>query len=107
MPGITNPHDAFFRETLSRRESAISFVREFLPQAVVNCFDLDSIDIRCDSFVDLKLRTHFSDLVCQVRLREGGHAYVYCLIEHKTTPERLVAWRSNSFATRHRYGIGM
>lgn len=100
MSDIKNRHDALFRKTLSRRETAISFVREHLPEPVVRCLDLESLDVGLDSFVDSKLRDHFSDFVVRVRLRDGGDAYVYILVEHKTTPERLVAFQLLRYLTR-------
>ena len=34
MEPITNPHDRFFRQVFSRRETAADFLRNYLPAAV-------------------------------------------------------------------------
>ena len=87
MADLPNPHDAFFRETLSRVEAARDFVAHYLPAEVVACFDLGTLRVAKDSFVDEDLRSHYSDLLYEVGLRGGGDALVYLLVEHKSHPE--------------------
>ncbi|MHB8766847.1 MAG: Rpn family recombination-promoting nuclease/putative transposase [Deferrisomatales bacterium] len=45
MAEIPNPHDAFFRATLSKQEAAREFVIHYLPAEVVVLFDLDSLQV--------------------------------------------------------------
>ncbi len=91
MAEIPNPHDAFFRATLSKQEAAREFVIHYLPAEVVALFDLDSLQVSKDSFVDEELRAHFSDLLYQVTGKDGRPSLVYLLFEHKSRPEPLVA----------------
>ena len=100
MAEIGSPHDRFFRELFSRRETAQEFVRHYLPAEVTQGLDLDSLEITRDSFVDPELRTHLSDLVYRVDLAEGGGAYVYLLFEHKSHPDRSVAFQLLRYVTR-------
>lgn len=100
MSTLSNPHDHFFRETFSRREVAVDFVRHYLPPEVVAQLDLAAMHIVKDSFVDPELREHFADLLYQTRLQDGQDAYVYVLFEHKSHPEPLVAFQLLCYLVR-------
>ena len=77
MTEISNPHNKFFKEVFSRREVAVDFFRNYLPNDVFSCLDEESIYLRKDSFVDKELRTYFSDLLYQASLKDGTDSYVY------------------------------
>jgi len=92
MTDITNPHDRFFKEALSRQEVARDFVAHYLPGDISALLDLDSLMVRKDSFVDKELGEHFSDLLYSVDLKQRGLVYVYLLFEHKSFVERLISF---------------
>jgi len=89
MEQVTNPHDRFFKATLSREEVARDFVRHYLPQRILDCLDVDSLTVSKDTFVDKELREYFSDLLYSLDVQEGGSAYVYLLFEHKSFSDPL------------------
>ena len=91
MADIANPHDKFFKEVLSREEIARDFMIHYLPSDVVDLFDMTSLEIRKDSFVDNTLKEYFSDLLYCVDTKDGVSSYVYVLFEHKSYPERLIS----------------
>ena len=93
MTEINNPHDKFFKEVFSRREVAVDFLRNYLPEEVFSCLDEESIHLRKDSFVDKELRAYFSDLLYRASLKDGSESYVYLLFEHKSYPEPLIAFQ--------------
>ncbi len=86
MSDVINPHDSFFRETFGRKEIAAGFLREYLPKALLQKIDLESLTAVKDSFVEKELRQHFSDLLYTVRHQEGN-LYLYLLFEHKSYPD--------------------
>jgi predicted transposase/invertase (TIGR01784 family) len=86
MDEIASPHDTFFRESFSRREIALDFLRRYLPAELLAEIDLDTLDIGKDSYVASDLRTAYSDLVYRVQHRDGPLS-VYLLFEHKSRPE--------------------
>jgi len=51
-----NPHDAFFKQYLSRPQVAADFLRRQLPADVVALLDLTQLALAKDSFVDERLR---------------------------------------------------
>ena len=63
----------------------------YLPADVAALFDLETLEVSKDSFVDEELRSHYSDLLYQVACRDGMPGFVYLLFEHKSRPEPLVA----------------
>ena len=93
MPELSNPHDHFFKQVLSRPDAARDMVLNYLPAEVVAVLDPTSLALRKDSFVDGVLKEHFSDLLYQVALKDGQGAYVYVLLEHKSHAEPLAVCR--------------
>jgi predicted transposase/invertase (TIGR01784 family) len=57
----------------------------------VALLNLDTLSLTEDTFIDEEMRQHQADLLYQVRLQDGQHAYVYFLFEHKSYPDRMVA----------------
>lgn len=85
---VPNPHDRLFKETFSRPEHAAALLRSSLPPTVLEHLDLGSLTLEPGSHVDGTLRERFTDLLFSARL-SGREAYVYLLLEHKSTSEAL------------------
>ncbi|WP_200241476.1 Rpn family recombination-promoting nuclease/putative transposase [Thiohalocapsa halophila] len=86
MDDVATPHDTYFRESFSRREVALDFLRAQLPAGLLAELALDSLTIAKDSYVSRELRASFSDLVYRVR-HVGGELSIYLLFEHKAVAE--------------------
>ena len=91
MAELSNPHDAFFKDTLSRDDVARDFLQHYLPAQISQVLDLSTLSISKDSFVDRRLGRHYSDLLYTVALRNGREVHLYVLFEHKSLPEPEVA----------------
>jgi predicted transposase/invertase (TIGR01784 family) len=100
MIDLRNPHDRFFRELFAHPDIAADFLRHYLPEKVAALLDPASAQLRKDSFVDEALQEHLSDLLYEVRLREGQEAYLYVLFEHKSYPEPMVAFQLLRYMVR-------
>lgn len=85
---LQNPHDAFFKRTLSDPDLAGTFLRERLPPELAELLGPEPPEPVPGSFVDEDLRQHHSDLLFRVRLKTGSGAFAYVLMEHKSTPSR-------------------
>lgn len=85
---LRNPHDRFFKEVWSRKDVGRDFLRHYLPAEVVGLLDLRSLGLSKESFIDEQLREHYSDMLYQLKLKDGTPVQVYVLLEHKRTPER-------------------
>jgi hypothetical protein len=86
-----NPHDKFFKQSFSHLDLAAEFMHWYLPPDVAAALDLSRLRLEKDSFVDPKLREHFSDLLFEVGLVGGGSVFICLLLEHKSKPEKWVA----------------
>lgn len=65
---VLDPHDTFFRQLLSEPSVAVDFVQNYLPAKIVPLLDLSQLRIEKDTFVDARLRKHFSDVLYSVPL---------------------------------------
>lgn len=84
---ISNIHDAFFKQVLSDPELAGTFLREHLPPEVASLLGPETPELIPGSFVDEELRQHHSDLLFRVHLNTREDAFVYVLLEHKSSPD--------------------
>ncbi len=100
MSEINNPHDRFFKELLSQRANARDFLRYYLPHEIVAEFDLRKIELVSDEFVDEELNQHLADLLYRVKLKRGEDAFVFVLFEHKSSPEKFVAFQIFRYIVR-------
>lgn len=93
---ITHAHDKFFKTTFSDVELAKDFMKNYLPEDVLNVVDLSTLEPQKDSHVDKKLKEQFSDLLFRVDInkREG---YIYFLFEHKSYNDRLAVLQLLSY----------
>jgi len=91
MNPVNNVHDTLFRQTMSHKDVAADFLRNYLPESVTRHLLLDTLSIGKDTFVGGDQREHYSDMLYSVRLAGGKSAYVYLLFEHKSSPDRFVA----------------
>ncbi len=100
MTDIVNPHDHFFKELFTHKENAVDFVRHYLPTQVVKLFDLTTLEICKDSFVDAALQELMSDLLYKVSLHDGQSAYIYLLFDHKSYEDALVSLQLLGYMVR-------
>ena len=91
------PHDAVFRQMLMHQAVAKDFLQLYLPAPFLAIFELDSLQLVSGSFVEEDLRASYSDILYSLRTRHGP-GYVYALIEHQSTPDKLMAFRLLRYA---------
>ncbi|MCL0081362.1 Rpn family recombination-promoting nuclease/putative transposase, partial [Peptococcaceae bacterium] len=96
---IKNPHDSFFKYSLQDLDIARNFIAGYLPSEIVKLLDLSSIKSNKDSFVDSKLKSHFTDMLFSVSLN-NQEIYLYFLFEHKSSPEKDVPIQLLRYMTR-------
>lgn len=89
---VQTPHDRFFRAALSDQRVANEFFECHLPPAIKEIVDLASITLRKDTYVDENLSLSMTDMLFDASF-QGKSGYLYLLIEHQSTPNRLMAFR--------------
>ena len=87
-----SPHDTVFKQFLANPETAQDFLSIHLPGALRDLCDLSTLRLESGSFIEPDLRPHYSDILYGVST-SGGDGYIYCVIEHQSTPDRLMAFR--------------
>jgi predicted transposase/invertase (TIGR01784 family) len=92
MEKVNNPHDRLIRETLSRKETAIDFFKNYLPENILELIDTDTIEISKDSFIEKELADFYSDILYKVEYK-GSPGFVYLLFEHKSYQETLIQFQ--------------
>jgi predicted transposase/invertase (TIGR01784 family) len=88
---IQNQHDKLFKGIFCQPAHAAELLRTSLPPALLEHVDMPSLELAPGSFVDHKMRERFTDLLYRVTLA-GRQAFVYLLLEHKSTADALTAF---------------
>jgi predicted transposase YdaD len=95
---VANPHDRLFQAIFSQPHHAGALLRAVLPATIARRMDFRTLRLDKRSFIEERLRAHYTDLLFRVRLG-GRPAYVYILFEHQSSidvlmPVRLLVYMS-------------
>ncbi len=85
-------HDALFKTFLTDIAIARDFFEIHLPSSLRQRCNFNTLALCSGSFVEANLRNHCSDMLYSVRTRKGA-GYIYCLVEHQSSPHKLMAFR--------------
>lgn len=97
MAEAATPHDAVFRTFLSRVETARDFIEIHLPPSLMQICKLDTLRLESGSFIEDDLRPFYSDILYSLETTSGC-GYVHVLIEHQSSPDKLMAFRLMRYA---------
>ena len=93
----STPHDALFKLFLRQPDTACDFLAFHLPAPIHALCDMKTLKLESSSFIDDDLRESYSDVLWSVKT-EQGPGYIYCLIEHQSTSNKLIAFRMMRYA---------
>lgn len=98
-----NIHDIFVRESFSDSERAVAFFERFLPDTLLKQFNLESLIVLKETYINETLKEHFSDLVFEVSLKFDNSVKtdVVLLFEHKSSPDRNVLFQIGYYMFAH------
>ncbi|MEQ4734063.1 MULTISPECIES: Rpn family recombination-promoting nuclease/putative transposase [unclassified Providencia] len=94
---ISAVHDAAFKRFMSNIDSARDFFEIHLPKHIKSLCDFTTLKLTNSSFIDKQLRSRLSDVLYSVQTSHGT-GYIYLLVEHQSTPDKLMAWRLMHYA---------
>lgn len=85
------PHEGLFLKIFQNLDNARHFLKNHMSEDLQKRLDLDTLRLEPTTYVDKKLKKHYSDLVFSVRLvgYENQFARIYLLFEHKSSPDPL------------------
>lgn len=86
------PHDAIFKQFLRHKAIARDFLQAHLPCELLAQCHLETLQLASGSFVEENLRASYSDILYALQTRDGP-GYIYVLIEHQSTPDKLMPFR--------------
>lgn len=93
MPSIIHqPHDKFFKLSLSELPVAKEFFTEHLPPAVLEKLNLETLKLENHSFVDENYKGSEADIIYSVTTG-NAKGYLFLLCEHQSTVDHLIAFR--------------
>ncbi|MCT8343369.1 Rpn family recombination-promoting nuclease/putative transposase [Photorhabdus kleinii] len=90
-------HDAIFKQFLTHPDTARDFLQFHLPPMLLKVCDLETLQLASGSFIEDDLRPYYSDVLYSLKAGKGD-GYVYCLIEHQSSPDKHMAFRLLRYA---------
>lgn len=85
-------HDKFFRAALSDARVARAFFEMHLPAYVKAAVDLETLQLKKESYVDEQLKLSLMDMLFSV-LFNSQPGYLYVLVEQQSVPDKLMPFR--------------
>jgi len=85
-----NAHDLFFRQMMTKKETAKDIIKNYFPEAITKTMDFDTLKISKDTFIDKKNRKNESDILYEIIINQEK-TYVYLLFEHKSYDYKYTA----------------
>lgn len=93
-------HDPLFKLFLREPETARDFLAVHLPQDIRSLVNLDSLKLESGSYVDEQLKEQHSDILYSVKMAQGEQCLLYCVVEHQSTEDEMMAWRMMKYTIR-------
>ncbi|MDH3602035.1 MAG: Rpn family recombination-promoting nuclease/putative transposase [Candidatus Tectomicrobia bacterium] len=98
---IHHPHDNMVHSVLRDPTEATSFLQAHLPQGVSQGLNWATLRLHDRSFVDEDLLQSASDFLYDVEYASGDETiWIYCLVEHQSTPDRWMRFRLLKYCCR-------
>jgi len=80
-------HNNLFTVFFEEKQVVESFLKDYLPEAITRDLDFNTLQIDRESFVDKRLRRHYSDILYYIRYKENP-AIIYFLFDHKSREKK-------------------
>ncbi|MBX9498325.1 Rpn family recombination-promoting nuclease/putative transposase [Yersinia enterocolitica] len=97
MKTTPTPHDALFKNFVTKPQTAYDLLDIHLPPALRKICDLKTLRLESGSFIENDLRACYSDVLYSLKTT-AGDGYVYALIEHQSSPDKHMAFRLMRYA---------
>ena len=82
-------HDSFFKKSFERPEIAREFLRNYLPKDVKKVFDIKTMKICKDSFIEKDLHARQVDILFE----NEKNQYIILLLEHQSSNDDFMPYR--------------
>jgi predicted transposase YdaD len=96
----STPHDAIIRYTFSQPKHAAGLLKAALAPEIVATLDWSTLTLENIHFVDRALGGRDADFLVSPKI-DGEEVFVFMLVEHQSTVERLMIYRMGGYMWRH------
>ncbi|EDS7589568.1 Rpn family recombination-promoting nuclease/putative transposase [Salmonella enterica subsp. diarizonae] len=93
-------HDPLFKLFLREPVTARDFLEAHLPEDIRSLVHLDTLRLESGSYVDEELKELHSDILYSVKMAQDVHCLLYCIVEHQSTEDEMMAWRMMKYTIR-------
>ncbi|HDC2548006.1 TPA: Rpn family recombination-promoting nuclease/putative transposase [Salmonella enterica] len=93
-------HDPLFKLFLREPVTARDFLEAHLPEDIRSLVHLDTLRLESGSYVDEELKELHSDILYSVKMAQDAHCLLYCIVEHQSTEDEMMAWRMMKYTIR-------
>ena len=105
---MTNQHDSVFKDLITNRDFAVSFLKQYMPNELIELIDwksvkLDSANVehtRQQQKANLKQKEQ-SDLTFLFKFKDGKNGAVFVHIESQTTDDGSIIIRTRHYQTSY------
>jgi predicted transposase YdaD len=94
------PHDEFVKSMLFDEPMARDFFESNLPNDMLNLVKLDNMALVPGTLIDKELRALHTDILYKVEMKDGSEGYIFLLVEHYSTPDPTMAFRTLNYVMR-------
>lgn len=84
-------HNNFVQKMLSDPYHLLEILLAYLPASVTQGLEASGIEILSNAFINENLRKSIADAVLRFKHPRQYNRYVYCVIEIKSRPDKLVS----------------
>ncbi len=92
MDKITNPHDKYFRASMSDPRIAKDFFQAHLPETILNSIKWETLALQSSQHIDEHLSETMTDILYRVAFGEGN-GFITILVEHQSKSDPMMAFR--------------
>ncbi|MDJ3786467.1 Rpn family recombination-promoting nuclease/putative transposase [Salmonella enterica] len=93
-------HDPLFKLFLREPVTARDFLEAHLPEDIRSLVHLDTLRLESGSYVDEELKELHSDILYSVKMAQDERCLLYCIVEHQSTEDEMMAWRMTKYTIR-------
>ena len=105
---MNNRHDAVFKDLITNRDFAVSFLKQYMPSELVSLIDWKSVKLDAANVEHLRQqqKSNFkqkeqSDLTFLFKFKDGKHGAVFVHIESQTTDDGTIVIRVRHYQTAY------
>ena len=105
---MNNRHDAVFKDLITNRDFAVSFLKQYMPSELVSLIDWESVKLDAANVEHLRQqqKANFkqkeqSDLTFLFKFKDGKHGAVFVHIESQTTDDGTIVIRVRHYQTAY------